>query len=119
MTDETRLAEHLGRLDGELRAVQVDVTELKGDMKTLLAAVNQARGGWKTILIVAGVSGAAGRCFRRWARWWLGCRESGEEPCNIHFCRGRPRGGPSACGMREPASRRFQPRLVLGPDGVD
>ena len=87
MTDETRLAEHLGRLDGELRAVQADVTELKGDMKTLLAAVNQAhpdrrrrlgcgrgvafeggllaavnqaRGGWKTILIVAGVSGAAG-----------------------------------------------------------
>lgn len=60
MTDETRLAEHLGRLDGELRAVQADVTELKGDMKTLLAAVNQARGGWKTILIVAGVAGAAG-----------------------------------------------------------
>ena len=59
MNDETRLAEHLGRLDGELRAVQGDVTELKADMKTLLAAVNQARGGWRTILIVAGVSGAS------------------------------------------------------------
>ena len=58
--DETRLAEHMGRLDGEQRAMKADVAELKRDMKALLAAVNQARGGWKTILIVAGVSGAAG-----------------------------------------------------------
>lgn len=58
MSDETQ--KELGRLDADVANLQRDMTELKADMKAVLAAVNQAKGGWKTLMLISGVSGAAG-----------------------------------------------------------
>lgn len=58
MTSE--LHERVGQHGAEIKALQSDMSEMKGDVKTILAMLNQAKGGWKTLLLVAGVAGAAG-----------------------------------------------------------
>lgn len=57
MDDNSR---SLGRLEGEVEALQRDVTELKSDVKLLLDQIASARGGWKVLVAAASIGGSLG-----------------------------------------------------------
>ncbi len=58
MTDDTQRT--LGKLEGRVDALEVDIKEISGDVKAILAIMNQTKGGWKTLALVGSIGGAFG-----------------------------------------------------------
>ena len=50
----------IGRLEGRMVSVEIDISSMKTDIRCILKTLNEARGGWKTLLLVAGVAGTMG-----------------------------------------------------------
>lgn len=57
---QASLERQIGHIEGQLAALERQVSENTADTKKLLALANQQAGGWKAIMLVAGVAGTLG-----------------------------------------------------------
>lgn len=57
----------LGQLEARVNALESEMREIRDDVKQVLAILNQTRGSWKTLLVVGGISGAAGSLLTKLA----------------------------------------------------
>lgn len=64
---EGDLHRDLGRLEGQVEALKIEMTDIKAelvavraDLKVIRSRFDQAKGGWKLLVVVAGLAGSAG-----------------------------------------------------------
>lgn len=69
MSDDTDRS--IGRLEGEVAALQRDMNELRKDVKSLLDQVASAKGGWKVLVTAASAGGALGATLMEAGAWFL------------------------------------------------
>lgn len=69
MSDDTDRS--IGRLEGEVAALQRDMNELRKDVKSLLDQVASAKGGWKVLVTAASAGGALGATLMKVGTWLL------------------------------------------------
>lgn len=68
---EMQAQRDIGKLQGDVEALQRDVAEIKKGMNTLLEAVLTAKGGWRTLMIVGGaVSVLTAAIFKLLSLFW-------------------------------------------------
>lgn len=51
---------YIGSLEARVKALEEDMSELRGDTKQILAILNQTKGSWKTLVMIGGCAGAVG-----------------------------------------------------------
>lgn len=59
----------LGKLEARMDNVETDIGEMKKDVRAIRDVIVQAKGSWRTLVILAGLSAAAGAFATKLLAW--------------------------------------------------
>lgn len=57
---DSQIHRDIGRLEGQVRALESQVADMKGKIDVMHEAITSAKGGWRTLLWVGGAAASLG-----------------------------------------------------------